>query len=72
MADKSSKNDKKTINMFLYRTLMPVLIGLSKIIVGVRTDKSALKGVKGPILSWATTRRPLTFCILQPAFIQSP
>lgn len=40
MEDKSRKNDKKTINMFLYRTLMPVLIGLSKIIVGVRTDKS--------------------------------
>ncbi len=38
MAVKSRKNDKKTINMFLYRTLMPVLIGLSKIIVGVRTD----------------------------------
>lgn len=73
MADKSSKNDKKNNKyMFLYRTLMPVLIGLSKIIVGVRTDKSALKGVKGPYLIVGNHTCPLTFCILQPAFIQSP
>lgn len=61
MADKSSKNDKKTINMFLYRTLMPVLIGLSKIIVGVRTDKSALKGVKGPYLIVGNHTSPIDF-----------
>lgn len=61
MADKSRKNDKKTINMFLYRTLMPVLIGLSKIIVGVRTDKSALKGVKGPYLIVGNHTSPIDF-----------
>lgn len=61
MEDKSSKNDKKTINMFLYRTLMPVLIGLSKIIVGVRTDKSALKGVKGPYLIVGNHTSPIDF-----------
>lgn len=61
MEDKSRKNDKKTINMFLYRTLMPVLIGLSKIIVGVRTDKSALKGVKGPYLIVGNHTSPIDF-----------
>lgn len=61
MAEKSRKNDKKTINMFLYRTLMPVLIGLSKIIVGVRTDKSALKGVKGPYLIVGNHTSPIDF-----------
>ena len=61
MAAKSRKNDKKTINMFLYRTLMPVLIGLSKIIVGVRTDKSALKGVKGPYLIVGNHTSPIDF-----------
>ncbi|UKI15051.1 MAG: hypothetical protein L6V85_03580 [Clostridiales bacterium] len=47
--------------MFLYRTLMPVLIGLSKIIVGVRTDKSALKGVKGPYLIVGNHTSPIDF-----------
>lgn len=61
MAEKSRKNDKKTINMFLYRTLMPVLIGLSKIIVGVRTDKTALKGVKGPYLIVGNHTSPIDF-----------
>lgn len=72
MADKSRKNDKKTINMFLYRTLMPVLIGLSKIIVGVRTDKSALKGVKGPYLIVGNHTSPIDFLYFTAGVYRKP
>ena len=61
MGNNCKKKQEKTINKGLYYTLMPVLIGLSKLIIGVKTDKSALKGVDGPYLIIGNHTSPIDF-----------
>lgn len=64
--EKKTKQAKKrtktrTINMWLYRTYIPVLIFLARIIFGLKTDKSRIKKLDGPFLVLGNHTSPVDF-----------
>lgn len=58
--------------MWLYRTYIPVLMGLSRLIYGVKTDKSAIKNEQGPFLVLGNHTSPIDFLFFTACIYPEP
>lgn len=71
-AKKKGKVKKAHINYLMYYALIPLLIIMAKVKYGLKTDRSALRGKKGPFLVLGNHTSPIDFCFFNGCVFPKP